>query len=146
MEKDGTYTSDIPTGKAVQDYTVWYKVQGDSNHNDSEFASVTATISYFTTDGAAALADTNKGEHDWYKGTVTVLAPEGFTISSVLDGTYAESFETNINGENTYYLRQDTSGYITDAKTIQVPIDTQAPTRPTLTIGETATDLSLIHI
>lgn len=109
------------------EYTIWYKVQGDSNHNDSEPVGVTATISYFTTDGAAALADTNKGEHDWYKGTVTVLAPEGFTISSVLDGTYAESFETNINGENTYYLRQDTSGYITDAKTIQVPIDTDQP-------------------
>lgn len=76
------------------EYTIWYKVQGDSNHNDSEPVGVTATISYFTTDGAAALADTNKGEHDWYKGTVTVLAPEGFTISSVLDGTYAESFET----------------------------------------------------
>ena len=127
MEKDGTYTSDIPTGKAAGEYTIWYKVQGDSNHNDSEPVGVTATISYFTTDGAAALADTNKGEHDWYKGTVTVLAPEGFTISSVLDGTYAESFETNINGENTYYLRQDTSGYITDAKTIQVPIDTDQP-------------------
>lgn len=143
MEKDGIYTSDIPTGKAVQDYTVWYKVKGDSNHNDSESASVTATISYFTTDGAAALADTNKGEHDWYKGTVTVLAPAGFTISSVLDGTYAKSFETNINGENTYYLRQDTSGCITDAKTIQVPIDTQAPTKPTLTIGEAATDTTI---
>ena len=143
MEKDGTYTSDIPTGKAAGEYTVWYKVKGDSNHNDSEPVGVTATISYFTTDGAAALADTNKGEHDWYRSTVTVLAPEGFTISSVLDGTYAKSFETNINGENTYYLRQDTSGYITDAKTIQVPIDTQAPTRPTLTIGETATDTTV---
>lgn len=143
MEKDGTYTSDSPTGHAVQDYTVWYKVKGDSNHNDSEPASVTATISYFTTDGAATLADTNKGENDWYKGTVTVLAPAGFTISSVLDGTYAKSFETNINGENTYYLRQDTSSCITDAKTIQVPIDTQAPTKPTLTIGEAATDTTV---
>lgn len=143
MEKDGTYTSDIPTGKAAGEYTVWYKVKGDSNHNDSEPASVTATISYFTTDGAAALADTNKGENDWYRSTVTILAPEGFTISSALDGTYAKSFETNINGENTYYLRQDTSGYITDAKTIQVPIDTQAPTKPTLTIGETATDTTV---
>ncbi len=143
MEKDGTYTSDIPTGKAAGEYVIWYKVQGDNNHNDSEPVGVTATISYFTTDGVAALADTNKGENDWYKGTVTVLAPEGFTISSALDGTYAKSFETNINGENTYYLRQDTSGCITDAKTIQVPIDTQAPTKPTLTIGEAATDTTV---
>ena len=127
MEKDGIYTSDIPTGKAVQDYTVWYKVKGDSNHNDSESASVTATISYFTTDGAAALADTNKGQNGWYTSTVTIQAPAGYTISSTLEGTYAADFTTDTNGENTYYLRQDSSGFITDAKTIQVPIDTDQP-------------------
>lgn len=44
LEKEGTYTADIPTGKVAGEYTVWYKVQGDSNHNDSEPASVTATI------------------------------------------------------------------------------------------------------
>lgn len=127
MEKDGTYTSDIPTGKAAGEYTVWYKVKGDSNHNDSEPVGVTATISYFTTDGAAALADTNKGQNGWYTSTVTIQAPAGYTISSTLEGTYAADFTTDTNGENTYYLRQDSSGFITDAKTIQVPIDTDQP-------------------
>lgn len=126
LEKEGTYTADIPTGKVAGEYTVWYKVQGDSNHNDSEPASVTATIRYLTTDEVAALADTNKGENGWYTGTVTILAPTGYTISSTLDGTYEENFTTDINGENTYYLK-DASGYITDAKTIQVPIDTDQP-------------------
>ena len=127
LEKEGTYTADIPTGKVAGEYTVWYKVQGDSNHNDSEPASVTATIRYLTTDEVATLADTNKGENDWYTGTVTILAPTGYTISSTLEGTYAADFTTDINGENTYYLRQDSSGFITDAKTIQVPIDTDQP-------------------
>lgn len=127
LEKEGTYTSNIPTGNAVQEYTVWYKVKGNSNHNDSEPASVTATISYFTTDAVATLADTNKGKNDWYTGTVTVQAPAGYTISSTLDGTYAASFTTDVSGENTYYLRQNDSGYITDAKTIPVKIDTDRP-------------------
>ena len=127
LEKEGTYTPDIPTGKAAQEYTVWYKVKGDANHKDSEPASVTATISYLATDEVATLADTNKGENDWYTGTVTILAPTGYTISSTLDGTYEENFTTDINGENTYYLRQDSSGFITDARTIQVPIDTDQP-------------------
>lgn len=126
LEKDGKYGS-IPRVKEAGEYTVWYKVIGDDNHNDSEPASVTATIHYLITDAAATLADTNKGENDWYTGTVTILAPTGYTISSTLEGTYAADFTTDINGENTYYLRQDSSGFITDAKTIQVPIDTDQP-------------------
>lgn len=86
-----------------------------------------ATISYLTTDAVATLADTNKGENGWYTGTVIIQAPEGFTISSTLDGTYAENFTTDVSGENTYYLRQNDSGYTTDAKTISVKIDTDKP-------------------
>ena len=127
LEKEGTYTPAIPTGKAAQEYTVWYKVKGDANHKDSEPASVTATISYLATDAAATLAETNKGQNGWYTSTVTIQAPAGYTISSTLEGTYAADFTTDTNGENTYYLRQDSSGFITDAKTIQVPIDTDQP-------------------
>lgn len=126
LEKEGTYTPVIPTGKVAQEYTVWYKVKGDANHKDSEPASVTATISYLATDEVATLADTNKGENDWYTGTVTILAPTGYTISSALDGPYTANFTTDTNGENTYYLK-NADGGITDAKTIQVPIDTDQP-------------------
>lgn len=142
LEKDGKYDS-IPRVKEAGEYTVWYKVIGDDNHNDSEPASVTATICYFTTDAAATLAENNKGQNGWYTGTVTIQAPTGYTISSTLEGSYKESFTTDTNGENTYYLRQDSSGFITDAKTIQVPIDTQAPTKPTLSISKEATDTTV---
>ena len=40
----GTYSETIPTGTAVGDYTVWYKVVGDANHNDTTPASVGVTI------------------------------------------------------------------------------------------------------
>ncbi len=44
LSQTGEYSAAIPTGKAVDTYTVWYKVQGDSNHSDSEAQSITASI------------------------------------------------------------------------------------------------------
>ena len=42
---DGTnYSSAIPTGTVAKTYTVWYKVVGDENHNDTEPASIEVTI------------------------------------------------------------------------------------------------------
>ncbi|MBQ7793279.1 MAG: chitobiase/beta-hexosaminidase C-terminal domain-containing protein, partial [Clostridia bacterium] len=39
-----TYTSTVPTGTAVGDYTVYYKIIGDSNHNDKIFDPITVSI------------------------------------------------------------------------------------------------------
>ena len=44
LSKTGDYSPAIPTGTAVKEYTVWYKVLGDENHNDTEPDSVTASI------------------------------------------------------------------------------------------------------
>ena len=43
-EENGAYSADIPTGTEAKTYTVWYKVVGDENHNDSAPASVNVTI------------------------------------------------------------------------------------------------------
>lgn len=44
LEKNGTYTDEIPTGIDAGTYTVWYKIIGDKNYKDSEPASVEVTI------------------------------------------------------------------------------------------------------
>ncbi len=44
LNKNGEYSAAIPTATAVDNYTVWYKVQGDGNHKDTEPASVDASI------------------------------------------------------------------------------------------------------
>ena len=36
------FSEEIPTGKEVKDYTIYYKVIGDFNHNDSDIGSVVA--------------------------------------------------------------------------------------------------------
>ena len=45
LTEDGGFTEDIPTGTEAQVYTVYYKVLGDDNHEDSQVGSVQATIS-----------------------------------------------------------------------------------------------------
>ncbi len=41
---DGSYDTSIPTGKDAGTYYVWYFVEGDGNHNNTEPAYVTVTI------------------------------------------------------------------------------------------------------
>ena len=44
LTENGAYSTAIPTGKNAGDYTVYYKVAGDANHNDTVPQSVTVTI------------------------------------------------------------------------------------------------------
>lgn len=44
-QKDGEYTTVIPTGKDAGTYTVWYKVRGNTGVKDSEPVSIEITIS-----------------------------------------------------------------------------------------------------
>ena len=44
LEQDGAYTAAIPTGTNAGEYSVYYKVQGDKDHNGTEPVEVTVTI------------------------------------------------------------------------------------------------------
>ena len=44
LTENGTYSQDIPTGTDAGAYTVWYRVIGDANHNDTTPASVAVRI------------------------------------------------------------------------------------------------------
>ena len=44
LTENGTYSQDIPTGTDAGAYTVWYRVIGDDNHNDTAPASVAVRI------------------------------------------------------------------------------------------------------
>lgn len=52
--KEGPYTPGIPQQTEPGEYTVWYKVQGDKNHNDTEPQSVVGTISPIKISGVSA--------------------------------------------------------------------------------------------
>lgn len=85
----------------------------------------TFAIRYYETEAAA------EGSEGWCN-RARINAPEGFTISTVLDGAYGDAFyystETGAEGaEIPYYLKQDGTGYIVDAKTVRVKVDTTKP-------------------
>ena len=44
LTENGTYSQNIPTGTNAGTYTVWYRVIGDANHNDTVPASVAVSI------------------------------------------------------------------------------------------------------
>lgn len=44
LTENGTYSQDTPTGTDAGAYTVWYRVIGDENHNDTAPASVAVSI------------------------------------------------------------------------------------------------------
>ncbi|MBR3832849.1 MAG: leucine-rich repeat protein [Lachnospiraceae bacterium] len=77
---DGTnYSSAIPTGTDAKTYTVWYKVVGDENHNDTTPASIEVTIAPKTVEISSVTA-INRA----FDGTNTVEISE-VIIEGILD-------------------------------------------------------------
>ena len=63
LSQEGPFSTDIPTATEVGEYTVYYIIIGDSNHNDSEVLYVKATI---IIPDKSALADKIKEAQDLY--------------------------------------------------------------------------------
>ena len=92
LNQNGPFSATIPTATEAGQYTVYYKVQGDANHNDTAVKSVTATI--------------NPG-----KITSNVFAVEqstqirkitaGVTVSQLLAGINEKAFVTIYNADGT---------------------------------------------
>ena len=103
LSETGEYTPAIPTGKAVGTYTVWYKAQGDSNHNDSAAASVSASVIVNTvaapTIQVTPPSVTFNGEKQ--EPAVTVKDDKGF----VIDGSeYTVSYSGDLINMGKYTL------------------------------------------
>ena len=81
------WSTEIPTATDAGEYTVYYKVQGDANHNDSEPESVNVTIAKAAPEFTAPLAN-----EPTYNGEPQALIAAGTTE----DG----SFEYSMDGEH----------------------------------------------
>ena len=119
LSETGTYSTDIPTRKDVGPYTVWYKVQGDSNHNDSAPAPVDASIivNNVTAPTIKVTPDTVTYNEKAQEPTVAVQDDNGFVIDGSeytvtyqdKDGTSATSmtdvgkYTLTITGTGTHY-------------------------------------------
>ncbi len=101
LTENGTYSQDIPAGTDAGTYTVWYRVIGDENHNDTAPASVAVRI------GKKPLTITKVACADKiYDGTTTVeptsVIFDNMTLNRGTDYTVTARFDDASvgNGKN----------------------------------------------
>ena len=123
-----TYTTDVPKGKKVKTYTVYYKIEGDDNHIGTNVASVDASIkskkvdnpkieispSVCTYDGKPKMPDVRV-----YDGTTEILSSE-FTVSysnntnvgtATVTITDVEGGTYTVSGKATFTIVKESTTY-----------------------------------
>ena len=92
LTENGTYSQDIPTGTDAGAYTVWYRVIGDDNHNDTAPASVEVSIGKkpLTITGVTAASKTYDGTTNANISSVTF---DGVTLKRDTDYNVTASFD-----------------------------------------------------
>ena len=92
LTENGTYSQDIPTGTDAGTYTVWYRVIGDENHNDTTPASVPVRIGQkpLTITGVTAASKPYDGTTD---AGVTSVTFDNVTLNPGTDYTVTANFD-----------------------------------------------------
>ena len=92
LTENGTYSQNIPVGTDAGEYTVWYRVIGDENHNDTTPASVAVSIGKkpLTINGVTAASKPYDGTTDAGVPSVTF---DGVTLTRDTDYTVTASFD-----------------------------------------------------
>lgn len=92
LTENGTYSQDIPAGTDAGTYTVWYRVIGDANHNDTAPASVEVSIGKkpLTISGVTAVSKPYDGTTD---AGITSVTFDNVTLTRGTDYTVTASFD-----------------------------------------------------
>ena len=92
LTEKGTYSQDTPTGTDAGAYTVWYRVIGDANHNDTAPASVAVRIGKkpLTISGVTVAPKPYDGTTNADISSVTF---DGVTLNRGTDYTVTASFD-----------------------------------------------------
>ena len=92
LTESGTYSQDIPTGTDAGAYTVWYRVIGDANHNDTAPASVAVRIGQkpLTITGVTAASKPYDGTTN---ADITSVTFDNVTLNRGTDYTVTASFD-----------------------------------------------------
>ena len=132
LTENGTYSPDIPTGTDAGEYTVWYRVIGDENHNDTTPASVAVRIGKkpLTITGVTAASKpydgtTNAGITSVTFDNVTLKRDTDYNVTASFDDAGVDSGKNvtatvTLMGQTAknYFLEQSsftTTGSITKA-------------------------------
>ena len=150
---ENDYSTAIPTATNVGEYTVYYKVQGDENYNDTEAKFVTAVI-------GNALAEVTKAPDArelTYTGDPQELVTEGTATGGEIqyslskDSGYSATVPTGTVADDYsvwYYVKGDDNHSDTDPVQVEVTIkkadpDVTVPDGLTATYGDTLANVDL---
>lgn len=130
-EENGAYSTDIPTGTHAGDYSVWYYVEGDENHSDTQPVEVKVTIAKATPD---------------YTVPTGLAATYGDTLSNVnlADGWAWDDDTAPVGnvGSNTFsatFTPDDTDNYNTVTENLTVTVSAKDITGAVITLGGSLT-------
>ena len=92
LTESGTYSQDIPTGTDAGTYTVWYRVIGDENHNNTAPASVAVSIGKkpLTITGVTAASKPYDGTKN---ADISGVTFDGMNLKRGTDYTVTASFD-----------------------------------------------------
>jgi len=148
---DGTaYSAAVPTGKNVGSYTVYYKVAGDNNHNDTAAQTVSVSIAKAESSAETPTAKTDLVYTGSAQELVTAGTATGGELQYSLDGTdYSAAVPTATDaGDYTVYYKVagDANHGDIAAEQINVSIakaDSSVTSAPTAKTGLTVTGSAL---
>ena len=92
LSENGPFSAELPTATNAGTYTVYYKVQGDANHNDTQVQSLTVTIypDKITSD-----------EYRVEEGTHIRAIAAGKTVGQLWNGINEKAYVTVFNADGT---------------------------------------------
>ena len=96
LTENGKYSQDIPTGTNAGAYTVWYRVIGDANHNDTAPASVAVRIGKkpLTITGVTAASKPYSKPYDGTTNAdISGVTFNGVTLNRGTDYTVTANFD-----------------------------------------------------
>ena len=126
LEENGVYDEIVPTAKNAGTYTVWYYVEGDNNHNDSNKKSVEVEIKKANPDiGTVSANDIN----DTTDISALVLKRTNENVEGELIFDENQSLNLGENIINYEFIPDDTSNYnVIDGQVSVTVKDTVSPT------------------
>ncbi len=142
--ENGDYSANDITGTNAGDYEVWYKVSGDSNHNDTAPEKINVSIAKANVTVTEPIAQENLVYNGSAQALTTGGSAEGGEIlySTAENGDYSANVITGTNAgsyEVWYKVSGDSNHNDTAPKKINVSIakaTQSAPVQPTA-VGET---------
>ena len=122
---DKTYTTIKPS--AVGQYTVRVTAAADGDYTEAS-ATKDFAITYLETPSNPFEVSGTSGNNGWYTSDVTVIPPNGYTISDSLNGNYIDKITVTETENVTVHLKNE-QGQMTDSISIgEIKIDKSAPT------------------